>query len=931
MNNNLRICTWNLCLGLTNKKNIIKNTILTNNIDICCMQETEISPDFPTELLTFMGFEIETEINDYKKRVAIYIKSGIKYKRRIDLEGENNNLIIIDILQDKPTRLMNIYRSHNPQDNINQRIKFQTQLNVMTSAITANTIILGDFNLDDAKRLRVDYPLKHMFNDLLESFNNHNLIQLINFPTWSRLITNTLKTSILDHIYTNDCTLTQNLTSITPNFGDHVLVHFDLITNKTTEIVTFKRDYRKYTKDILCNKLASIDWDLKINDVQDFWNVFECELLNIIDIIAPMSKFTNNEVKTNATPPSIKNVLNKRQRLLKKYKKTPSQDLKSKIGKLDMEVRIHFVNTKRKNVRRGIIPGNSKSLWTAVNIAKDINTHSIPSNMTLAGSEIQTKDQPEAFANFFLNKILSNNIVVEDSVYNGKRKILSPELMFMTPENIKECIKTIKVKNCEGHDRIPQRIIVDGVDYLTAPLTRLFSLIYSQNKIPQQWLMAKVNPVFKKGNKNNIENYRPISNLCSISKVFEKVILKRIMQIQTENKVDLTGVPQHGFKQAKSTATAGLIIQSIISRAIDSNNYALMASIDLSAAFDLVNIKLLIKRLHITGLPPDIVRLIELWLSHRSFYVSINGTNSMVIDLSCGIIQGSILGPILYAIYVSPLYDLLKLTTFADDNFIIRWNSCMVALIADMEKDLESMTKWLKDSGLKVNENKTEVCVFHRMDCRPITLTINQISITSLTTMNVLGVQFDTKMNWSNHVSKCIKKAKVALHAIRLIKGYFTTKELQQLITSNFYSILYYNSEIWHLPKLNPILKNHLLAASSNALKICTPSFDRSMSYATLHSVNKRATPSQMMLYKHAILLYKIYNNQHPPKDWLELNFTQLLSRRQLNFECHNNANFKVGNNIVSNRLSILNTKIPLHWLNQTLITFKLNCKSKFL
>ena len=67
MNNNLRICTWNLCLGLTNKKNIIKNTILTNNIDICCMQETEISPDFPTELLTFMGFEIETEINDHKK------------------------------------------------------------------------------------------------------------------------------------------------------------------------------------------------------------------------------------------------------------------------------------------------------------------------------------------------------------------------------------------------------------------------------------------------------------------------------------------------------------------------------------------------------------------------------------------------------------------------------------------------------------------------------------------------------------------------------------------------------------------------------------------------------------------------------------------------------------------------------------------------
>ena len=157
-----------------------------------------------------------------------------------------------------------------------------------------------------------------------------------------------------------------------------------------------------------------------------------------------------------------------------------------------------------------------------------------------------------------------------------------------------------------------------------------------------------------------------------------------------------------------------------------------MASIDLSAAFDLVNIKLLIKRLKIIGLPSDIVRLIELWLSHRSFYVSINGKNSMVIDLACGVIQGSILGPLLYAIYVSPLYDLLKLTTFADDNFIIRWNSCMEALILDMQRDLEPMTKWLKDSGMKVNEAKTEFCVFHRMDCRPVTLTINQISINSL-------------------------------------------------------------------------------------------------------------------------------------------------------------------------------------------------------
>ena len=115
--------------------------------------------------------------------------------------------------------------------------------------------------------------------------------------------------------------------------------------------------------------------------------------------------------------------------------------------------------------------------------------------------------------------------------------------------------------------------------------------IKSPNKKP---LISKVCPIFKKGAKNEISNYCPISNLCSTSKVFEKLILERIKQIEKENGVDLTGVQQHGFKAQKSTATAALIIQSILSRALDSSKLALMASIDLSAAFDIVNIPLLI-------------------------------------------------------------------------------------------------------------------------------------------------------------------------------------------------------------------------------------------------------------------------------------------------------------------------------------------------
>ena len=928
-----KVATWNLCLGLSNKKNIVKETILAESIDICCMQETELPNGYPANLLSFPGYSIEVEINDIKSRVAVYISDKISYKRRNDLEGTNSNIIVIDLLQENTRRLINVYRSFNPQEGVNQRTKFKYQLELIKKAMSKNTVLLGDFNIDDCKRYSIDYPLKELFMDFDDALAVFGLIQLVKFKTWSRLINNTLKSSVLDHIYTTDFTNISNLKSIKPTFGDHLLIYFDFDAVKTLPKESLRRDWRQYSAEKLCNELSKLDFNIGICDVQEYWNVFENMIINVIDVLIPLATFTNNTVKNSGPPKAIKNCLNKRQRLLKRFKQLPCIELKTKINELDREIRLHFKNEKRTKVRKGIIPGNTRSLWKAVNLAKDINTSPIPDILHLNGNPIPMRDISDVFAGYFDSKIQSivNETAIKVDVYNGKCKVVSREKMFMSPSNVFECIKSIKVKNCEGHDRIPQRVLFDGADHLTAPLAELFSRIYTQNKIPQQWLIAKVNPIHKKGNKNDIENYRPISNLCSTSKIFEKLILRRVLEIEDENKADLTGVEQHGFKKAKSTATAGLILQSILSRALDSNNYALMASIDLSAAFDLVNIKLLMKRLKVIGLPNDILRLIELWLSKRSFYVSLNGMNSMVIDLNCGTIQGSILGPLLYAIYVSPLFDLINLTNFADDNFVIRWNKCLEALIIDMKKELEVMTKWLKDSGLKVNESKTEICLFHRLDCRQVCLNINQTIITSLPSMNVLGVSFDSKLNWSCHINTCVKKARNALHAIKLIKPYFTPKELSQLVTSNFYSILYYNSEIWHLPNLNPLLKRHLLAASASALKLCTPGYNNFISYLDLHQINSRATPNQMMKYKHSVLLFKVYNDKNPPKDWLTLNFQQVLTRRQEMFEIIRNQNYKIGNNMISNRLSILNKLIPLHWLNLSLSSYKVKCKSIFM
>ena len=167
----------------------------------------------------------------------------------------------------------------------------------------------------------------------------------------------------------------------------------------------------------------------------------------------------------------------------------------------------------------------------------------------------------------------------------------------MQKSDIKACMNVLNTKKCEGFDRIPVCILADAKTVLLDNLTGLFQKIYSTCTIPDQWKVSKIIPTFKKGNKVEIENYRPIANLCSTSKILERLILNQIHYLESKNKLDLTGRQQHGFKRSKSTATAGALLQSLIARAADDKCYVVMASLDLSMAFDLVNTELLVKRL----------------------------------------------------------------------------------------------------------------------------------------------------------------------------------------------------------------------------------------------------------------------------------------------------------------------------------------------
>ena len=931
----LKLATLNLCLGLPNKKLIVKELIIQEKIDVLCMQETEIPYNLDHQLLSFPGFCLESETNSLMSRVGIYVNSKIKYVRRNELEGKDSHIVIIDVIGHEKLRIINIYRTFCPKNGMTPKEFFVYQLGIIKNAMNSCSILLGDFNLDIRKKGLASYPFKSYFDEMDLALLELNLIQIVDFSTWSRTVSGQQRESIIDHVYTTDPLVIENLRAINPGIGDHTMITLCTNNNQTQQTFNIKRNWTNYSKESLCTLLSETNWRIDDTSVQGYWNAFENKLIAIVDKVAPLATFVNNSCVRQDPPQGIKQKINLRKRLLRKFKLDKSEELKHRIKELDNYIKQFHHNNKAKRVRKAIIPGNTKSLWNAVKIARDVNVSNLPNILYKNGVEIPAGNVADSFAGFFDKKIrdIVDEVSIDINVYNGKRKINEcGSKNFMDPDSVKECILSLKIKNAEGFDRIPQRILVDGVDFLHVPISSLMNKVYNQRSIPEQWLVAKTVPIFKnKGSINEISNYRPIANLCTTSKIFEKLILKRISEIQDENCVDLSGTNQHGFKKQRSTSTLSIELQSIIARALDEGKYGLVSSLDLSSAFDVVNVNLLLKRLRIIGLPSDIVDLIKVWLSNRSFYVNVDGENSFMYDLLLGTVQGSILGPLLYAIFVAPLSDIEPLLTFADDNYIPRFGSSIEIVVSDMEKSLEIITKWLKDSGLSVNKNKTEICLFYKHDHRSVKVKIGSTDVTTKTEMNVLGIKFDSKLSWSHQVSEAVTRANRALNAIKLISRYFNSKELLQILTSNFFSILYYNSEVWMMNNLKIIDKKLLLTTSSNAIKLALHYPDPSISFINLHKMSNRATPEMMSTYKLALLLHKIYNDSIPNVEWQHLNHNQYFTSRQTNFMINLSLHSVVGKNALCNRFHILNDQIKLDWLNLNINSYKIKCKKLFL
>ena len=188
-----------------------------------------------------------------------------------------------------------------------------------------------------------------------------------------------------------------------------------------------------------------------------------------------------------------------------------------------------------------------------------------------------------------------------------------------------------------------------------------------------------------------------------------------------------------------------------------------------------------------------------------------------------------------------------------------------------------------------------------------------------------------TKLTWVEHIKSAIRTSNTTLHAIKIIRKYFNLEELRTLLTSLFYSKLYYGSEIWHTTGLNRGIQKSLKFASANALKICITRSDSFMTHTEIHKQARRAMPTQMCQYRHAINLYKLFKNQCPEDEFLQLNFQLCDNQRSTKLVFIKRQNYEVGSNILLNRLHSLNNLIEKDWMDLSYNSYKIKCKELFL
>lgn len=363
-------------------------------------------------------------------------------------------------------------------------------------------------------------------------------------------------------------------------------------------------------------------------------------------------------------------------------------------------------------------------------------------------------------------------------------------------------IKNLKNKKSPGPDAIPNEVFKQIPEETVSNLRQLFNACMKIGHFPQVWKTAKIVPLPKPGKDHTSpKNYRPISLLNNIGKIFEKIICNRISNYLEEN--SLLNEQQFGFRRSHSTTHQIVRITDHIARTLNFNEIAVAGLLDCTEAFPTVNKNLLLSKMCALNIPRYLVRTIDSYLSNRNFYVEINGVTSRLHPIGNGTPQGSILGPLLFIIYVNdiPTPPRCILSLYADDTAIVS-RSLRASTARDyLENGLGDIARYMDLNKIRINPTKTELVLFTRKRVTPLqNMDFEGESIEFKTKAKLLGVTIDSKLNFKSHIDNVIRKTNGAMQALSpILQGRTLSEKLKcRLYKAYIRPIISYGCPAWY-------------------------------------------------------------------------------------------------------------------------------------
>ena len=411
----------------------------------------------------------------------------------------------------------------------------------------------------------------------------------------------------------------------------------------------------------------------------------------------------------------------------------------------------------------------------------------------------------------------------------------SPNTFFMGPIIDKDIESAIlSLKNCNGVHTISTLVLKESIPVLSEPLSYIFNLCIKQGYFPKELKIGCITPIYKKGDKCSIENYRPVCSLSQFSKIFEKVVYKNMMKFILKNK--LISDSQYGFLSNKSTESALIDFTDYIHQGLSKHSNVGSVFMDLSKAFDVMTHSILKTKLEHYGFRGNFLIFLMNYLKDRKYFVCANGFNSATKICNIGVPQGSTLGPLFFLLYINDIVNssnLLKFILFADDTTILYKSSDIIHLNNILSSEINKVITWFAANKLAINLSKTHSMLFSNKRGNPrLNIKLQNIIIKEKDVVTFLGVEVDNKLSWKNHINHICNKISKSIAIIRILRFTFPKHILIMLYMSLIYSYINYCNVIWgsadecHLKPLLVLQKKALrMITNSNFRDASAPIF----------------------------------------------------------------------------------------------------------